>query len=252
VRYSAAALSGCGWLHASAYGGAQHDDPGVACKHAQCCYGAATCNASQTAPHVGCVVTHPTPACPRHQHPCPCPPLQAASLLGIGLLYQGSCQRLMAEIMMEELGRRPSSTGSSTTSVGDWEGYALAAGLALGLVCLGKGARAAGVADLNLEQRLRWGALVGAGRGAGCCGVGCCTPASAAATGIMLRGREGGREGEIRYLLVHKHLWRCSPHPQIEMPRARCDTCLRAKPSEQLLTLPLPPPGTTCWAERTP
>jgi hypothetical protein len=74
----------------------------------------------------------------------------------VGLLYEGSCHRPMAKILLEELGRRPATTGSATTSVGDWEGYALAAGLGLGLVCLGRGGRAAGLASLGLEQQLRW------------------------------------------------------------------------------------------------
>ena len=37
----------------------------------------------------------------------------------------------------------------------DREGYALAAGLALGLITLGKGRAAAGLADLHLEEKLR-------------------------------------------------------------------------------------------------
>ena len=37
----------------------------------------------------------------------------------------------------------------------DREGYALAAGLALGLIALGRGRGAAGLADLRLEDRLR-------------------------------------------------------------------------------------------------
>ena len=39
----------------------------------------------------------------------------------------------------------------------DREGYALAAGLALGLTCLGKGRTAVGLSDLHLEDRLRSG-----------------------------------------------------------------------------------------------
>jgi hypothetical protein len=42
----------------------------------------------------------------------------------------------------------------------DREGYALAAGLALGLITLGKGRAAVGLADLHLEDKLRW-ALAG-------------------------------------------------------------------------------------------
>ncbi len=37
----------------------------------------------------------------------------------------------------------------------DREGYALAAGLALGLITLGKGRSAVGLADLHLEEKLR-------------------------------------------------------------------------------------------------
>ena len=55
--------------------------------------------------------------------------------------------RLTAEIMMEEIGRRPGGGGAgefgSTSTQGsavsqDREGYALAAGLALGLITLGR------------------------------------------------------------------------------------------------------------------
>eukprot|EP00882_Tetradesmus_deserticola_P034352 GHRQ01039373.1.p1 GENE.GHRQ01039373.1~~GHRQ01039373.1.p1 ORF type:complete len:131 (+),score=17.56 GHRQ01039373.1:1-393(+) len=103
--------------------------------------------------------------------------VQAASLLGLGLLYQGSCHRLMTEIMLEEIGRTPgvnpsltgggpgadggggSGLGASLSSLmcvtQDREGYALAAGFGLGLICLGQGRNAPGLADLHLEERLR-------------------------------------------------------------------------------------------------
>ena len=59
----------------------------------------------------------------------------------------------------------------------DREGYALAAGLALGLITLGKGRGAAGLADLHLEEKLRWvlgtlgmlGALGTLGACSACC-----------------------------------------------------------------------------------
>jgi hypothetical protein len=35
--------------------------------------------------------------------------VQSAALAGVGLLYQGSCHRLMAEIMLDEMARRPGS-----------------------------------------------------------------------------------------------------------------------------------------------
>jgi anaphase-promoting complex subunit 1 len=85
----------------------------------------------------------------------------------------------MTEIMLEEIGRtpgvNPSLTGSgpgADTSSGsglgaslsslmcvtqDREGYALAAGFGLGLICLGQGRSAPGLADLHLEDKLRYG-----------------------------------------------------------------------------------------------
>lgn len=84
------------------------------------------------------------------------------------------CHRMSAEIMLDEIGRRPAAadgagagggTGTSgsagnTAKEGapvalDWEGYSLAAGLALGLITLGAGRGAAGLADLRIEDRLR-------------------------------------------------------------------------------------------------
>ncbi len=121
--------------------------------------------------------------------------------MGVGLLYEGSAHRVMAETLVEEIGRRPLSPaaaaalaassaaaaaggtgaaggggafgggfglpgggaggtlppGASPLAVtSDREGYALAAGFALGLVVLGMGGgrAAAGLADLQLEERL--------------------------------------------------------------------------------------------------
>eukprot|EP00775_Hariotina_reticulata_P010096 gene10096-10252_t len=108
------------------------------------------------------------------------PHVQAASLLGLGLLYQGSSHRLMTETMLEEIGRTPgvnpslaanagSAAGTAVDPAGgagaslgalmsvtqDREGYALAAGFGLGLICLGQGRNAPGLADLHLEDKLR-------------------------------------------------------------------------------------------------
>ena len=65
---------------------------------------------------------------------------------------QGSCHRLVAEMLVQEIGRRPGpSCSPSLPSNGlggasqDREGYALAAGMALGLVTLGKGRGATGL-----------------------------------------------------------------------------------------------------------
>lgn len=71
--------------------------------------------------------------------------------------------------MMEEIGRRPGGGGAgefgSTSTQGsavsqDREGYALAAGMALGLITLGQGRAAVGLSDLHIEERLRYSALL--------------------------------------------------------------------------------------------
>ncbi|GMF32759.1 unnamed protein product [Phytophthora fragariaefolia] len=91
---------------------------------------------------------------------------QTAALLGLGILYQGTGYRLMTELLLAEIARSPSSaqfvgyngiTGLSTASFDQLEGYALAAGMALGLVVLGRGQTTAGdpgLADLKLEEKL--------------------------------------------------------------------------------------------------
>ncbi|GIM09537.1 hypothetical protein Vretimale_13366 [Volvox reticuliferus] len=121
------------------------------------------------------------------------PLVQAAALMGVGLLYEGSAHRVMAETLVEEIGRRPLSPAAAAAFAADGqggggpggsglgggsvpggaslppgasllavtherEGYALAAGLALGMVVLGLGGSraAAGLADLQLEERLTY------------------------------------------------------------------------------------------------
>ncbi|EGZ28665.1 hypothetical protein PHYSODRAFT_469800 [Phytophthora sojae] len=91
---------------------------------------------------------------------------QTAALLGLGILYQGTGYRLMTELLLAEIARSPSSaqfvgnngnTGLSTVSFDQLEGYALAAGMALGLVVLGRGQTTTGdpgLADLKLEEKL--------------------------------------------------------------------------------------------------
>jgi len=81
------------------------------------------------------------------------PAVQSAALCGLGLVYRGTGQRLMVEFLLDELGAPP----SSDRAVDDREAHALAAGLALGMVGLGLGARQgglAGVTDLDVEGRL--------------------------------------------------------------------------------------------------
>ncbi|GMF12354.1 unnamed protein product [Phytophthora lilii] len=91
---------------------------------------------------------------------------QTAALLGLGILYQGTGYRLMTELLLTEIARSPSSpqfvgnnsnAGLSTASFDQLEGYALAAGMALGLVLLGRGQTTTGdpgLADLKLEEKL--------------------------------------------------------------------------------------------------
>ncbi|KAL4443950.1 hypothetical protein ABPG75_011687 [Micractinium tetrahymenae] len=106
------------------------------------------------------------------------PLVQAAALAGVGLLFQGTSHRVMAEVMLEEIGRRPGAASKEEEEGGqpgagglhkgvtrDREGYALAAGLALGLITLGKGRSAVGLADLQLEEKLRYFMVGGAPSG---------------------------------------------------------------------------------------
>ena len=76
--------------------------------------------------------------------------LQTAAIMGIALLFQGTANRFMTEVLLGEIGRR----ASDSISV-DREGYSLAAGIALGFVTLGRGNSAAGLADLKIGDRLR-------------------------------------------------------------------------------------------------
>lgn len=82
-------------------------------------------------------------------------PVQAAAVIGCGLLYQGSSHRMMTEFLLNEIGRRPDSEASAS----DRDSYTLSCGLALGMVNLAigdksGGDRGAGIADLRVEDRL--------------------------------------------------------------------------------------------------
>ena len=103
-------------------------------------------------------------------------PLRKTSSMRLGILVKVCMCRLTTEIMIEEIGRRPGNAGGTVAGDGgdagvqrnnadvagasgavaqDREGYALAAGLALGLITLGRGHEAAGLADLHIVDRLR-------------------------------------------------------------------------------------------------
>uniref|UniRef100_A0A6A7FY93 Anaphase-promoting complex subunit 1-like isoform X1 n=2 Tax=Hirondellea gigas TaxID=1518452 RepID=A0A6A7FY93_9CRUS len=77
--------------------------------------------------------------------------VQVASILGIGLLYQGSGHRHMAEVLLREIGRPP---GPEMENSNDRESYSLAAGLGLGLVMFGKGIESDQFADLDIAGQL--------------------------------------------------------------------------------------------------
>jgi len=76
---------------------------------------------------------------------------QVAAILGVGLLYQGTAQRRMAEVLLSEIGRPP---GPEMENAVNRESYSLAAGLALGLVMLEHGNDATSVADLKIADQL--------------------------------------------------------------------------------------------------
>ena len=78
--------------------------------------------------------------------------VKTAAVVGIGLLYEGSAHRLMTEVLLGEISSR--AAREKVKGEGERSGYALAAGMGLGLVLLGRGAEAVGVSDLRIEDRL--------------------------------------------------------------------------------------------------
>ncbi|XP_028976286.1 anaphase-promoting complex subunit 1 isoform X3 [Esox lucius] len=77
--------------------------------------------------------------------------VQVAAVVGIGLVYQGTGHRHNAEVLLAEIGRPP---GPEMEYCTDRESYSLAAGLALGMVCLGHGSNLIGMTDLNVPEQL--------------------------------------------------------------------------------------------------
>ncbi|XP_042405084.1 anaphase-promoting complex subunit 1-like [Zingiber officinale] len=73
--------------------------------------------------------------------------LQSAALVAIGLLYEGSAHPFTMKILLGEIGRR-----SAGDNVLEREGYAVAAGYALGLVALGRGNDALGFVDRFVDR----------------------------------------------------------------------------------------------------
>ncbi|GAB0094323.1 Anaphase-promoting complex subunit 1 [Sergentomyia squamirostris] len=79
--------------------------------------------------------------------------IQVATLMGVGLVYEGTAKRHMAEILLQEIGRPP---GPEMENCVERESYALTAGLALGLVTLGQGETPTGLRDLELPDTLHY------------------------------------------------------------------------------------------------
>ncbi|XP_054654988.1 anaphase-promoting complex subunit 1 isoform X1 [Dunckerocampus dactyliophorus] len=77
--------------------------------------------------------------------------IQVASVIGIGLVYQGTGHRHIVEVLQSEIGRPP---GPEMEYCTDRESYSLAAGLALGMVCLGQGSNLIGMSDLKVPEQL--------------------------------------------------------------------------------------------------
>lgn len=75
-------------------------------------------------------------------------PVHAASIIGVGLLYQGSGDSHISKVLLEEIGRLP---GPETNSHVDRESYSLSAGLAFGLVNLCRG----GSSTISSSDQLR-------------------------------------------------------------------------------------------------
>ncbi|KAJ1838938.1 Anaphase-promoting complex subunit 1, partial [Coemansia sp. RSA 2703] len=87
---------------------------------------------------------------------------QAAAMLGLGLLFMGSQNRRMSEVMLGELSAVKNASLSTNSARLDGadptestaECYSLAAGFALGLVVLGQGLSTRSLADLRILDAL--------------------------------------------------------------------------------------------------
>lgn len=78
--------------------------------------------------------------------------IQATSLLGMGLVYMSSCDRLMGSTMLKEIGKNAYSDPSTLEP--DYEGSALAAGFSLGFITLGVGEDALHLIDGQMRNKL--------------------------------------------------------------------------------------------------
>ncbi|OZJ05747.1 hypothetical protein BZG36_01280 [Bifiguratus adelaidae] len=77
---------------------------------------------------------------------------QTTCILGIGILYMSSAHRRMTELMLTEINRSDKTSNEAGNSHS--EAYSLSAGMALGMIALGKG-DVAGLHDLRIVDDLR-------------------------------------------------------------------------------------------------
>lgn len=74
---------------------------------------------------------------------------ESAAMMGFGLLYYGSANRQVTEMLLVQLGRKPLTNRDI-----ERECMTLASGFALGLVNLATGATSPGLEDLRIDERL--------------------------------------------------------------------------------------------------
>ena len=71
--------------------------------------------------------------------------VQTSALIGVGLIHRGTCNRTMTEMTLSQIGKRPSSDKCL-----EREGYSLAAGWSLGMICMGMKGKKESFRDLQL------------------------------------------------------------------------------------------------------
>ncbi|ODQ53556.1 hypothetical protein SAICODRAFT_38394, partial [Saitoella complicata NRRL Y-17804] len=108
------------------------------------------------------------------------PLTQTAGLMGIGLLYHGTQQRRMTEVMLAEIGKSEAHHGLANFTRD--EGYRLAAGFALGFINLGQGRDLKGLKDLRIADKLIT-YMASLDDGAGC--IGFSTPGAIVALALI-------------------------------------------------------------------
>eukprot|EP00730_Choanoeca_flexa_P016369 TRINITY_DN7714_c0_g1_i1.p1 TRINITY_DN7714_c0_g1~~TRINITY_DN7714_c0_g1_i1.p1 ORF type:complete len:1003 (+),score=152.22 TRINITY_DN7714_c0_g1_i1:447-3011(+) len=77
--------------------------------------------------------------------------IQSAAIVGLGWLYCQTGHRRTIEVLINEFTQPSPTLGPTKLDIGC---YALSVGFGLGLLLLGKGDNSAGLADLNLSERL--------------------------------------------------------------------------------------------------